>query len=141
MLRYFESRRRDEISAFVRPRRPYPLQLLRPWDCAGTSRVLGDLQDRGDSVSDLEIDAKGIPILVRHYLELGGTLLAFNVDPNSSNVLDGLVLMDLRRTDATSLERYRGRNGFEHFRRHHSSSSMRQVSTASSQDEQSVVHI
>jgi hypothetical protein len=99
------------------------------------------LQDLGDSVSDLEIDAKGIPVLVRHYLKLGGTLLAFNVDRNFSNVLDGLVLVDLRRTDATILERYMGRNGFKHFRQHHSSSSIRQVSTASSQDEQSVVHI
>jgi putative hemolysin len=92
IFRYFESRRCEGISGFVRPRRPFRPHPFQPWDCAGTSRVLQDLGDLGASVSDLEIDAKGIPILVRHYLKLGGTVLAFNVDSNFSDVLDGLVV-------------------------------------------------
>ena len=119
IVRYFESRRREDISRLVRPRRPFRPFRFKPWDCAGTSRALRDLADLGDSVSDLEADAKSIPVLFRQYAKLGGTLLAFNVDRNFADVLDGLVLLDLRRTNPTALERYTGKEGLERFRRYH----------------------
>lgn len=119
IVRYFESRQVDELARFVRPKRPFRALPFQPWDCAGTSRALRDLQDLGDSVSDLETDAKTLPILFRQYAKLGGTLLAFNVDRHFSHVLDGLVLLDLRRTDSLALERYMGKEGLEHFRRFH----------------------
>ena len=119
IVRYFESRRCEKVSRFVRPRRPFRPFRFKPWDCAGTCRALRDLEDLGDLVSDLETDAKRIPILVRQYAKLGGTLLAFNVDRNFSDVLDGLVLLDLRRTDSVALERYMGKEGLEHFHRYH----------------------
>jgi hypothetical protein len=34
-------------------------------------------------------------------MRLGGKLLAFNVDPAFSNVLDGLILVDLVQTEPT----------------------------------------
>ena len=46
-------------------------------------------------------------------------MLAFNVDRNFSDTLDGLVFVDLRRTDPPSLQRYMGREGFERFREYH----------------------
>jgi putative hemolysin len=119
IVRYFESRRREDVSRFVRPRRPFRPFRFNPWDCAGTSRALRDLSDLGDSVSDLEADAKSIPVLFRQYAKLGGTLLAFNVDRNFSDVLDGLVLLDLRETDPVALERYTGKEGLQRFRRYH----------------------
>ena len=39
-----------------------------------------------------------MPILLKQYLRLGGRLLGFNVDPEFSNVLDVLIMVDLRRT-------------------------------------------
>jgi len=36
-----------------------------------------------------------------------------------SNVLDGLVVMDLRETQPSSLERYMGKSGLAAFRRYH----------------------
>jgi len=119
IVRYFESRRSEGVSRLVRPRRPFRPFRFRPWDCAGTCRAVRDLEDLGDLVSDLETDAKRIPILFRQYAKLGGTLLAFNVDRNFSDVLDGLVLLDLRRTDSGALERYMGKEGLERFCRYH----------------------
>ena len=133
IVRYFESRRREEMSKLVRPRRPFRPFPFQPWDCAGTCRALRDLEDLGDAVSDLETDAKGIPILVRQYVKLGGRLLAFNVDRNFSDVLDGLVLLDLRRTDPVALERYMGAEGVERFRRYHGLLAGSRFSTASAQ--------
>jgi putative hemolysin len=119
IVKYFESRRCEEIARFVRPRRPFRPLPFQPWDCAGTCRALRDLADLTDSVSDLESDAKGIPILFRQYANLGGKFVAFNMDRNFADVLDGLVLLDLRRTDPSALERYMGKEGFQRFCRYH----------------------
>lgn len=119
IVKYFESQQRGEIARFVRPRRPFRPLPFQPWDCASTSRVLRDLEDLGDSVSDMETDAKGIPVLVRQYVKLGGRLLAFNVDRNFSDVLDGLVLLDLRETDPAALQRYMGVEGLERLYQYH----------------------
>jgi hypothetical protein len=51
--------------------------------------------------------------------KLGGRLVSFNVDRDFSGVLDGLVLVDLRQTDASVLARYMGKTGVEAFRRYH----------------------
>ncbi len=68
-----------------------------------------DLEDVSTFISEIEADAKGVPILLRQYLKLGGRLLGFNVDPDFSNVLDVLIMVDLRRTDPKTLTRYMGR--------------------------------
>jgi hypothetical protein len=60
------------------------------------------------SIADIEPDAKGVPVLLRHYLKAGGRLLGFNLDPAFSDVLDALVLADLRTAPAALLERCMG---------------------------------
>lgn len=119
IVRYFESRRNEEISRFVHPRRPFRTFQFKRWDYAGICRVLRDLGDLGDSVSDLETDSKTLPILFRQYAKLGGTFLAFNVDRNFADALDGFVVLDLRRTDPVALERYMGKEELQDFRRFH----------------------
>jgi len=70
-------------------------------------------------VSGFEEDEKGIPILLRHYLKLNGVLLSFNLDPAFSDVIDGLILVDLTKADPRILERYMGKDGYENFIRTH----------------------
>jgi len=47
--------------------------------------------------------------LLRQYLKLGGRLLGFNVDPEFSDTLDGLIVVDLLKTERRLLERYLGK--------------------------------
>ena len=68
-----------------------------------------DLEDLSNVVSDLEPSRAGIPVVLRQYLKLGGKLLGFNVDPEFSNALDGLILVDLTKTEPRLLERYFGK--------------------------------
>jgi hypothetical protein len=56
-----------------------------------------------------------VPILLKQYLKLGGKLLGFNRDPNFNNVLDGLILVDLRETPQKVLQRYMGEDGLGRF--------------------------
>ncbi len=69
-----------------------------------------DIDDLSNVVSDIEAGQAGIPVLLRQYLKLGGKLLGFNVDPNFSNALDGLILVDLTKTEPKLLGRYLGKD-------------------------------
>jgi hypothetical protein len=59
-------------------------------------------------IADFETDQKGVPVLLRQYLKLGGRLVAFNVDAAFSDTLDGLIVVDVTRTERRTLERYMG---------------------------------
>jgi putative hemolysin len=74
-----------------------------------------EMDDISEVVSDLEPGRNGIPVLLRQYLKLGGQLLGFNVDPNFSDVVDGLILVDLTRTDPSLLDRYLGKQSAAEF--------------------------
>jgi len=81
--------------------------------------VLRDLDELSEPIADVELDGKGLPILLKQYAKVGGKLLGFNVDRKFSDVLDGLIVVDLRETESSVLERYMGREGVAAFRRRH----------------------
>ncbi len=111
IVRFFEGRDAGgangdvSLSELVRPRRPFRPRLLRGWELSGLNRLFG-LDDLSASISEIEADGKGVPVLLKQYLKVGGTVLTFNVDKNFSNVLDGLILVDLRKADPTRLQTY-----------------------------------
>jgi putative hemolysin len=121
IYRFFESRmEQDELSGMIEPRRPFRPVRLRPWDCRAMNHALRHLEDLSQPITDVETDGKGLPILLRQYAKIGGRLLGFNVDRKFSNVLDGLVVVDLRQTETAVLERYMGRGAAARFRDYHS---------------------
>ena len=71
--------------------------------------LAADIDDLSTSIADIENDGKGVPVLIRQYLRVGGRLLGFNVDPSFSHALDALILADLRTTPLALLERCMGR--------------------------------
>ncbi|MEP7363607.1 MAG: GNAT family N-acyltransferase [Acidobacteriota bacterium] len=74
-----------------------------------------NIDELSDLVSDIEPDRAGVPVLLRQYLRLGGKLLGFNIDPEFSNALDGLIVVDLTRTERKLLDRYLGREEAQQF--------------------------
>ncbi|HTT21883.1 MAG TPA: GNAT family N-acyltransferase [Candidatus Sulfotelmatobacter sp.] len=120
IYRFFQSRMQDDgLVGLIEPRRPFRSGLLQRWDCRAMCRALHDLDQLSEPITDVETDGKGLPILLRQYAKIGGKLLGFNVDRKFSNVLDGLVVVDLRQTDAAVLDRYMGREAAQTFRRIH----------------------
>jgi putative hemolysin len=120
IYRFFEARmQEDELAEMIEPRRPFRPISLRPWDCRAMCRALRDLEELSHPITDVETDRKGLPILLRQYVKIGGKLLGFNVDRKFSNVLDGLVVVDLRKTEPAVLERYMGREAAKKFRERH----------------------
>jgi putative hemolysin len=83
-------------------------------------RWISGIDDLSKIIEDMEPNQRGVPVLLRQYLKLGGKLLSFNIDPEFSNALDGLIMVDLTQTDVKILERYLGRteaNAFLNFHR------------------------
>ncbi len=58
---------------------------------------------------------KSIPILLRQYLALNGRFVCFSVNTGFNNSLDGLILVDLRKTPQKYLQRYLGKEGSQKF--------------------------
>jgi putative hemolysin len=120
IYRFFESRmHEDDLAGLIEPRRPFRPGLLRRWDCRAMCQVMRDLDELSAPITDVEADGKGLPILLRQYAKIGGKLLGFNVDRKFSNVLDGLVVVDLRHTESAVLDRYMGRDRAATFRNVH----------------------
>jgi putative hemolysin len=120
IYRFFEARlQEDELAGLIEPRRPYRPAGLRPWDCRAMCHALHDLEELSQPITDVETDGKGLPILLRQYAKIGGKLVGFNVDRKFSSVLDGLVVVDLRKTAPAVLERYMGREAAIQFRTRH----------------------
>jgi len=120
IYQFFRSRMEDdELAGLIEPRRPFRLGLMHRWDCRAMCRALHDLDELSEPITNVEADGKGLPILLRQYAKIGGKLLGFNVDRKFSNVLDGLIVVDLRRTDPAVLDRYMGREAATAFHRMH----------------------
>jgi putative hemolysin len=108
----------DDLARQVRPRAGIRRRLATFWQ----RKELADLADIGamsDVVGQLENGQRGVPILLRQYLKLGGLLLGFNLDKNFGDALDGLILVDLLQADQTILQRYMGREESREFLRYH----------------------
>ena len=90
--------------------RPRPLP-VGDLPTAMRERLLRDADAVASLVSAIEDDGKGLPVLLRHYLKLNGEVLAWNVDRAFGDVLDALLLVDLRRSDPRLLRRYMGADG------------------------------
>jgi putative hemolysin len=120
IYRFFQSRQHnDEFAGLVKPRQPFRPGLLPHGECRGLWQAIRDLDQLSHPIKDLESDGKGLPILLRQYDKLGGRLVAFNIDRKFSCVLDGLVVVDLRNTEASVLDRYMGPAAATRFRQLH----------------------
>jgi putative hemolysin len=115
MVKFLSAYRQSgELAPLVRARNPFRLQRSKL-----TDEVIGatvwDIEELSALIADVEMDRKGVPVLLKQYLKLGGELVAFHVDRRFQNALDGLIVVDLRQTDARVLERYMGKEGAAQF--------------------------
>jgi len=115
IVSYLEAHR-GELARDVSPRRRFRAGSLCERGTALLAPLLKNLEELSQVVAELEADGKGVPVLLRQYLQLGGTVLAFNVDRAFSGVVDGLVVVDLARLAPPVLEKYLGREGAAVFR-------------------------
>jgi putative hemolysin len=108
-----------KMAHLVRPRRPF--KLLRSVERSTPLALLEKdcIEDISMLVSEVEKDSKGVPTLIKHYLKLNGQFLAFNLDKDFADVVDGLIWVDLLKTEPKLLERFMSPSGAAIFYKHH----------------------
>ena len=131
IFRYFESRRCEEISGFVRPRRPFRPHPFQPWDCAGTSRVLQDVEDLGASVFRIwRSTRRGFQFwsgITSSWVETSwpSTWTAI-----SRTCWMGWLWWTCDEQDSATLERYMGAKGLKRFHQYHNSNPVSRTAEA-----------
>jgi len=105
------------MAKLVKPRTPFRDEALGAW--TDDDEQMRDIDHVSDVIADLENSERGVPILLKQYLKMGGKLLGFNVDRDFADVVDGLILVDLTKTDPRVLGRYMGKQGVKDFHAFH----------------------
>lgn len=108
-----------ELARFVKPRNPPKRPRKAEWKANDYREFIANTDEVSAMIQDIEKDHKSIPVLIKQYIKLGGRILAFNVDPDFSDVVDGLILVDLRKTDPRTRAHYMGPEADRIFREYH----------------------
>ena len=114
-----DKRSHPELAPMVKPRTPFRYgggkKLLKEF----ISTELQDVDDCSAVISSLETDGKGLPVLLKHYLRLSGTILSFNVDKAFSSVLDGLIMIDVVEADPRLPSKFMGEEMWRAYLKYH----------------------
>jgi len=119
MVEYFKAHRDPGLGWKVRPKQRFQSPSLPGCDRNAMGSLARDVGELSALIADLEPDKKGVPVLLRQYLNMGGVVLDFNLDPQFSNAVDGLIFVDLMKADRRLLSRYMGREGLASFYEYH----------------------
>ncbi len=104
-------------TSHIKPRRPFREKTDLAENLIDLDNI--DLNIISDLLSTVEADDKGVPVLLRQYLKVGGHILGFNIDPNFNNAIDCLLWCDLMHTELPLLIKYMGKEGAIEYRRMH----------------------
>jgi hypothetical protein len=105
-----------ELTAYVSPRRPLRQWPNRRMHDINSHLSNGSIDDVSMMVAEIEDDGKRVPVLIKHYLKLNGQFIAFNVDRDFADAVDGLVVVDLMQTEPKLLDRFMGAQGSRFYR-------------------------
>jgi putative hemolysin len=108
-----------ELARLVKPRRRPRRPRRAEWNLPDFHPYIDNLDLVAKLIQEIESGQKGIPVLLRQYLKMGGRLLAFNVDPHFNFALDGLISVNLLTCDPKVLRRYMGTAALNAYLRSH----------------------
>jgi len=109
----------QEISGLLKPKAPFKPSRNHSRNPVPVCFDVKNVEELSELISEIETDRKRVPILLKHYLKLGGKVVGFNVDGHFSHVLDGLVVVDLTQTERRLLERFLTPEGARRFLANH----------------------
>lgn len=109
------------VTRMVKPKMPPKLNSLKlkKHELEQFRGMCSSIDDITDFIADIEVELKGIPVLLKQYLRLGGKILAFNVDPDFNDAIDGLLVVDMTVTDPKVLAHYMGKENAREFLEFH----------------------
>lgn len=94
----------QDLARLVRPRKPFRIKTKSVNTRLLAEMLHGEFDALESFVEAIEPAHFKVPVLFRQYLKQNARFIAFNVDPNFSDCLDGLMILDLRNLPASTIE-------------------------------------
>jgi len=96
MVEFMKSNYYDPYYAqFVHPRKPYRVRLRNADKDFVFDTAKADMNQFDKIIDELEPGELRLPVLLKKYIKQNAKLLAFNVDPNFNNCVDGLMYIKI----------------------------------------------
>jgi putative hemolysin len=83
----------DQYARYIKPKRQFRVPGYS-FDTEILFENLKNLQQLDRLIEDVESNSR-MPVLLKKYLQLGGKIVEFNIDPLFNDCLDGLLILDL----------------------------------------------
>lgn len=93
-----------ELASLVRPRKPFRVSSKSVNTKLLAEMLHGEFDALDSFVEAIEPAHFKVPVLFRQYMKQNARFIAFNVDPNFSGCLDGLMILDLNNLPASTIE-------------------------------------
>jgi putative hemolysin len=95
IIRYLKQNHWEQnLAQWVKPQKPY--RFLTPYGQSYYEALaIQNLTDLQELLAEIDAAENKIPILLKHYLRLGGKIVGFNIDPQFSDALDALLVVEL----------------------------------------------
>lgn len=93
-----------KLAKLVRPRKPFRVKTKSVNTRLLAEMLHGEFDALESFVEAIEPAHFKVPVLFRQYLKQNAKFISFNVDPNFSDCLDGLMILDLRDLPASTIE-------------------------------------
>jgi putative hemolysin len=106
LIHYLQNYHKDEtLSNYIEPRNQFRMNFTSiEKDEMKKSVQNQDITSYENVVSDLEPKFAKMPILIKQYLKQNARFLGFSVDENFSNVVDGLMILNINELPAATEE-------------------------------------
>jgi len=95
----------NSFAAHIRPRTPFKSKA----DNIDVELLMNQMSEEVKAldslIEDIEPNHFKIPVLMRQYIKLNAKFIGFNVDPAFSEVLDGLMILDMNDIPLSMLEK------------------------------------
>lgn len=94
----------QEIAQYIRPKKKYAAEVKDVDIDILVETADKDIKLIDRYIQDFDPDMSGVPILLKKYLNQNAKIVGFNTDPNFSDVLDGLMFLDLKDVPSDTIE-------------------------------------
>jgi putative hemolysin len=83
------------LAKYIKPRKPF-MPISNHLDTGILLEKVTDFNTLDCVIKDMEPVSNKMPVLLKKYLQLGGKIVSFNVDPDFNNSLDGLLILNIK---------------------------------------------
>jgi putative hemolysin len=94
-----------ELAAFIQPRKKFRVNAAILQEAELLLKGTGnDLRKLDKVIDDIEPAIRSAPVLLKKYIQQNARIIGFNVDPKFNQALDGLMILDFRHVNRTTIE-------------------------------------